>query len=628
MKRREKIAAAAPDLDRHLVELLCRLAKEQNPDLQTAIALLCRHVRNGDVCVQLDAATDAATDAAAADLSDQDTSPAPPDWRDPDRLLDTLATSALVSDGSATTPLVLDAGRRLYFYRYWQHEQRIVAQLKQRAEQPLSKLDPVWLKQALGRLFPSTLPTATLDWQQVAAVVALLRPLCVISGGPGTGKTFTVTKILALLVEQAVAAGQHPPRLALLAPTGKAAHRLVESIRQAKTNLDCNDDVKAAIPEQASTVHRGLGALPGLRTRFRHGPDNPLPADVVLVDEASMVDVGLMARLVSALHATARLILLGDRDQLASVEAGAVLGDICNSGQALAYSKPLHQALDQIAGLKLPAADDAAAGSAVGDGIVTLRHSYRHAAGGDIGALATVINAGDADELIEGLRARRWRGVQWLETTAPDPCPKPLLERATEHYGRVRDAHDARQALQELGRFRVLCALRRGPAGVERINALLERSVLSIERTAGAPEQSPGLPLIVTRNDYGVQLFNGDVGVLWPDGNGVLRAVFEGGEHGTLRELAPSWLPGHETVYAMTVHKSQGSEFDQVAVVLPAEPSPVLTIELLYTAVTRGRSGVLLVGSEEILRCTLGRRVQRHSGLRAALWGEQSVAAG
>lgn len=616
MKRRTRPAAAlAPDLDRHLVELLCRLARDQNPDLQTAIELLCRHVRNGDVCVHLDDTTD----QVAAATTDEE-SPARPDWRDPDRLIDTLLTSSLVSDGSTIAPLVLDAGRRLYFYRYWQHEQRIVEQLAQRAEQPLAKVDPAWLKPALRRLFPSTLPAGTLDWQQVAAALALLRPLCVISGGPGTGKTHTVTKILALLIEQALVADRRPPRLALLAPTGKAAHRLVESIRQAKADLDCSDDVKAAIPEQASTVHRALGAMPGQRTRFRHGPDNPLPADVVLVDEASMVDVGLMARLVSALLPAAQLILLGDRDQLASVEAGAVLGDICNSGQVLAYSKPLQRALEKSAGITMPAADDVAVRSAVGDGIVTLRHSYRHAAGGDIGALAAVINAGQADELIAGLREKRWSGVEWLETTARDPCPRPLLERSHGHYCRVRDASSASQALQELGRYRVLCALRRGPAGGERINALLERSVLGSERTADAVPQRPGLPLIVTRNDYAVQLFNGDVGVLWPDQGGVLRAVFEGGEAGALRELAPSWLPGHETVYAMTVHKSQGSEFDQVAVVLPAESSPLLTIELLYTAVTRGRSSVLLVSSEEILRFTLGRRVQRHSGLRAALW--------
>ncbi|MBN2358002.1 MAG: exodeoxyribonuclease V subunit alpha [Deltaproteobacteria bacterium] len=621
MRRRASTAApAAPDLDRHLVELLCRLADSRHPDLQIAIALLCQRVRDGDVCVQLDAEAGAADSGPAGEAGAH----AAPAWRDRDGLLDTLRASALVSDGSKPTPLVLDRGNRLYFYRYWQHEQRIFEQLELRARQPLAKVDPAWLRQALPRLFPPSLPAGTLDWQQVAAVVALLRPLCVISGGPGTGKTHTVTKILALLVEQALAAGQRPPRLTLLAPTGKAAQRLVESVRAAKAALACSDEVRAALPEQASTVHRALGALPGQRTRFRHGPDHPLPTDAVLVDEASMVDVGLMARLVGALPASARLILLGDRDQLSSVEAGAVLGDICNSGRALAYSRSLRQEIERCAGMTLPDAASGAVRSAVGDSIVTLRHSYRHAAGGDIGELAALINTGDADGLLTGLRSGRWSGVQWLQAAPDDPCPDPLLERAEEHYTRVRDAASARQALQELGRFRVLCALRRGPTGAERINALLERSLLETGRAAGAPQQ-PGWPLIVTGNDYGVQLFNGDVGVLWPDSAGALRAVFEGGAGGELRELAQSWLPGHEAVYAMTVHKSQGSEFDRVAVVLPAAPSPLLTVELLYTAVTRARSALLLVASEEILRFTLSRRVRRHSGLRAALWGEPAA---
>jgi exodeoxyribonuclease V alpha subunit len=260
----------------------------------------------------------------------------------------------------------------------------------------------------------------------------------------------------------------------------------------------------------------------------------------------------------------------------------------------------------------------------VGDGIVTLRHSYRHAGSGDVGELARVVNAQQADRLVQGLREGRWQGVRWVATSLRDPIPAALLQEAAVRYRAVRDAHAPAEALRLLGRFRILCAVRRGPAGVERVNRLLEHEILGAASTAGGALDRLGRPLIVTRNDCSVQLFNGDVGLLWPDAQGVLRVVFEGGEGGALRALAPSWLPAHETVYAMTVHKSQGSEFDEVAVLLPPEPAPVLTLELLYTAVTRARSQVVLYAPEPVLRSTVERRVQRSSGLRAALWGEAS----
>ncbi|MFH1808093.1 MAG: exodeoxyribonuclease V subunit alpha [Pseudomonadota bacterium] len=611
--RQDPAERASSQVDAHLAALLVRLGHVQHPDLHQVITVLCQRVRQGDVCVDL-----ADLAAEPVGLASDEESPAPT-WQDLPGLRVLLRSSTLVGEGHPPTPLVLDDHGRLYLYRYWKHEQRIVAALERLARQPKSAVDAAWLHAALGRLFPSSLPENEPDWQKVAGAVAMLRSLCVITGGPGTGKTYTVTKILALLVEQALTTGHRPPRMALLAPTGKAAHRLLESVRSARGSLACDDAVRACIPDQAFTIHRALGAMPGQHTHFRHGEDNPLPVDVVLVDEASMVDVGLMSRLLGALRPGARLILLGDRDQLASVEAGAVLGDLCNSGQPLGTTPALRTSLRESAGLSLPDDEKQAARSSVGDGIVTLRHSYRHAGQAALGELAAVINAQRADELLAGLHDQRWPAVTWMRASPAEPVPQAVFELAQQRYTAIREAGDAATALQALSRFRILGAHRRGAAGVEQLNRCLEH--LLLDATAGRGSLDlPGRPLLVTRNDYGVQLYNGDVGLLWPDDSGVLRAMFEGGDSGALRALAPSWLPAHETVYAMTVHKSQGSEFDEVAVVLPPEASPVLTVELLYTAVTRARSAVILVASEEILRHTLGRRVRRRSGLRDALW--------
>jgi len=513
-----------------------------------------------------------------------------------------------VDDASAVTtarrPLVLDAAGRLYLRRYFEHEARLAAALRARAQQSTAALGEDEIEDALDRLFPASAATAAgaspvagePDMQRVAARTAATRHLCVISGGPGTGKTSTVVKILALLAEQSQRAGERAPRALLLAPTGKAAMRLTDAIRRAKDALACTPEIRAAIPEQASTIHRALGSIEGSSTRFRHDRAHPLRADVVLVDEASMVDLALMTRLVAAVPDTARLILLGDKDQLASVEAGAVLGELCGP------ERP-HRAPD----------------APLAASIVELTRSYRYGAGSGIEALASAINAGDAARALAILADPAVADVARVDPASESTLSEPLRDAALTGFRAYLDENDPAQSLAALERFRILCAHRHGPYGVGAANAEVEALLASadrIDRRAGPTYL--GRPIIVMRNDYQLQLFNGDVGTI-VDHEGRRLAFFLGPD-GTPRHLSPARLPPHETVFAMTVHKSQGSEFDRVAVLLGDRSSPLLTRELLYTAVTRARHAVSLHATVEVIAEAISRPTERASGLRDALW--------
>ncbi len=575
-------------LDVQFARAMGRLADEHRAEVLLAAALASHHVSQGDVCLDLSSLCDAETETDR--------------WPDPSTWLDSLRTSPLVSDGSTATPLVLDDQGRLYLRRYWQHEQRLVDTIRARASEIVAGVNTRLLEKGLERLFASPADGEP-DLQRAAARIAVERRLSVISGGPGTGKTYTVVKILALLVEQALAAGAPAPRMTLMAPTGKAAARLTESIRDAKTSLKCEDEVKAAITEDATTIHRALGSILGTSTRFHHDQRSPLVTDIVLVDEASMVNVALMARLVAAVPHHARLILLGDRDQLASVEAGAVLGDICNTG----------------GGSQRPAA--AAPGqTGIWDCVIHLKKSYRYQTGSGIEALALAINAGDGKRALDVLRS----SADDVSLVAPGP-PGQLgaaLEDAvlTGYAGYLAELPPA-EKLARFNAFRVLCGHRVGIRGVVTMNQLIRVALRRHGLLPGRGDLYPGRPVMVTVNNYELRLFNGDVGLVLPNpaGDGV-RAYFPATDGGH-RLFAPSRLPAHETVFAMSVHKSQGSEFDHVAVVLPDQPSPVVTRELLYTAVTRARKSVVIHARPDVVLDTIRRRIVRASGLRSALWG-------
>jgi exodeoxyribonuclease V alpha subunit len=451
----------------------------------------------------------------------------------------------------------------------------------------------------------------------------------VIAGGPGTGKTTTVARVLTLLDEQAKATGRPPPRCVLAAPTGKAGARLEEAVRDEAGLLDIHDETRQRLLElRGTTIHRLLGFNPGNRTRFRHNRENQLPHDVIVVDETSMVALSLMARLLEAIRMGARIVLVGDPEQLASVEAGAVLGDIVGpAAQALRMGPAMRGRVREVTGYGVPGPDAATASSVIGDGIVALRHVHRH--GGAIAELARAIQRGDADAALEVLAAGG-SNVEWIDLEAAEPAAddgRDVIETGAVDSGRAvieaARAGRADAALHALNGFRVLCAHRRGAEGVEGWTRRIEGWLLrAVEGFSTAPGWYVGQPLIVTENDYALGLYNGDIGVVVTDADGRMVAAFERG--GEIIRVSPTRLAAVDTVYAMTVHKSQGSQFHTVAFLVPAAGSRLLTRELLYTAVTRAQERLILVGTEEPIRAAIERPITRASGLRRALWGESA----
>ena len=512
--------AEAP-IDRELAGFLARLHEEDSEELRDVIAALSQSVRAGDVCL-----------------------PVPPDDAE------ALASHCLVGMGEDTRhPLVLD-GAQLYLRRYWLYERRLAAAIRERVR-PLPALD--------------------VEGQEAALARAVDARVLVVSGGPGTGKTTVAASMIRRLL-----AHDASLRIRLAAPTGKAAARLEESIRDQIEDLDLGDLERERFPTEASTIHRLLRMHP-LSGQPRQAR---LPVDVLLIDEASMVDLSLMTKTVTALPPEARLILLGDEDQLASVEAGAVLAALCRG-----------------------------AGDGAGDWsrhVVRLTRNYRFGEDSGIGRLARAVRAGDADAALAVLDDDAFPDAAWCGESVPElarRAARPLLAAATPEAG-----------FEVFAAFQMLCAVREGPQGVLQMNREIERA-LGIR--AGTVWYG-GRPVMVTVNDYDQELFNGDVGVAQVSPDGVVREVAFPGTEG-VRRLHPSRLPEHETVHAMTVHKSQGSQFGEVVLVLPARPTPVLTRELLYTGVTRAGRQVRIAASRDRLREAVETPTVRHSGLAARI---------
>ncbi len=479
-----------------------------------------------------------------------------------------LSASPLVSDGGQT-PLVIH-NHRLYLHRYFHYETRLAEQIRSMAAITLA-LDVD--EQLIDTYFDDSGPAT--DWQKEAAKVALCRALTIICGGPGTGKTTTVVKLLALLLQ--AAEGKRDLTVALAAPTGKAAMRLSEAVGRSLTYLQLPPKVKNALPTAASTLHRLLGVRRG-SPQFRHNRDNPLAWDIVVVDEASMVDLAMMSKLVDAIKPGARLILLGDKDQLASVESGAVLGDCIRS---------------------LP------------QNTVELQKTYRFEAG--IKQLAEAINGADS--------ATAWGLLQESPVTNVSVLTEELVGFISRRYipfitmTHQTGTADLQRLFAQFNSFRVLCALHYGNRGVDPINRQVELALMQRGFPCRPDAWYPGRPVLITKNDYSLDLYNGDIGIcLAEPEKGELLVWFERAGGGW-RNYPPSRLPGCKTVFAMTIHKCQGSEFDEVLVVLPEEDNRILSRQLVYTAITRAKRAVRLVAEEDILRLALSRNIERTSGL-------------
>lgn len=560
--------------DVHVATRVGRLGGDSHEEVLLAVALAVRAVRLGSVCVDLSAA-DRTVLGEGDELVDVSALP----WPETDDWARACRASRLVADGSDAAPgrpLRMVDGQ-LYLDRYWREEELVRCSLQERAATTPSSIDLAGLRTGLDALFPD--PRA--QRQRQAAAVAALRHVTVLAGGPGTGKTTTVAHLLRLLLDQ-----DPSLRVALAAPTGKAAARLQEAVAQ---DLSAGHRGRVA---PASTLHRLLGWLPG--RRFRHDRTHRLPYDVVVVDETSMVSLTMMARLLDAVRPDARLILVGDPDQLASVEAGAVLGDL-----ARAAGRPEPALEAALRDLGLP--------TGVVHGVVTLDHVWRF--GGAIAELARAVQAGDGDTAVEVLR-RGDPTLQFVESGIDDI--KADVVTAGRALAAAARAGDVDAAVAGLDAHRVLCAHRRGPFGVLRWTGEIERWL----DTRRADPWYPGRAVLVTANDYDSGLFNGDTGVTVQTGDG-LRVAFARGGPPTL--FAPVRLSDVTGVHAMTVHRGQGSQFRRVTVVLPPAESPLLTRELLYTAVTRAREFVRVVGSEEAVRAAVERPVGRASGLRHRL---------
>ena len=620
-------------LDRHFAIFLAERDPGDDPLLWLAAALASHQVGRGHVCLSLSRVLEAPRSALSLPPLEEGNDAAQAvvlpesllEGVTPQRWVAVLAASSIVAlAGEASglaTPLVLD-GERLYLRRYWQAESGVAAHLRQRLGQPLAVADE--LAEQLAALFAGNQREGDdPDWQRVACALALRQRLTIISGGPGTGKTTTVTRLLALLQQQSLARDGEALRIRLAAPTGKAAARLSESIAGAVGRLEVPATVRDAIPQEAQTLHRLLGARPDTR-HFRHHAEAPLSLDLLVVDEASMVDLEMMAALLEAMPADARLILLGDKDQLASVEAGSVLGDLCAGagvGDGVGYSEPLRDYLQAVAGEPLPAATQT---NPLADHVAMLRKSFRFRADSGIGALARAANAGDGRGFVQALKG----GFEDLATLDIDAT---AFERAVvagyrELFEALRAgaSPSAIRALQS--RFQVLCALRRGPWGVEGLNERIARALWQqgwISRTDG---WFAGRPVMVTHNDPQLGLYNGDLGLTLPDEGGRLRVCFPQGDG--VRQVLPSRLDAAATAFAMTVHKSQGSEFEHVLFALPARANPIVTRELIYTGITRARSRLTLAlaqpqsrgGSDErMLRDAVARRVVRDSAIAERL---------
>ena len=596
--------------------------------LRTAARMTSLATSAGHVCIHLDEIAEALPSSPGLFLADT--------------LLESMMVGTPAKPGSM--PLILDDQGRLYLHRYFDYERRLARRLMMQASAPPMEVSAA-AKEQLDALFarrpsmsndprhgaadPGTRSApaesrADVDWQKIAGALALDRRLTIISGGPGTGKTTTVVNLLACILAQ-----DPECRIRLAAPTGKAAARMIEAIRQQSDRLD--PATRARLPSESYTVHRLLGVVPD-SSDFRHGVDNPLPIDLLVVDEASMLDLALATKLFEAVPLSARIILLGDKDQLSAVESGAVFSELSADATLSPECIVRLAALAGVPGERIQPPEPTTP-SGLPDSVVWFSENFRFSAQSGIGHFAALVNKGDADRAISWLRSvdderagndtqERDRTVRWIEDAGSTPSPdtmRHMIEGGDAYLRTARsDLNDKAALFNAFARFRVLCAEREGPRGVEGINRAMSRhfrqSLAHRLDSGNRSEWYPGRPVMVLRNDYVLKLFNGDTGLVLPDASGALIVWFPEGDGG-FRAVAPVRLPAHETAFATTVHKAQGSEFDNVLLVLPSKQSRVVTRELLYTAVSRASRCATIVCGEDVLAKAIISPTRRHSGL-------------
>ena len=603
------------EIDVHFGNFITGLDKNDNSDIFIAAALVSRATGEGDGYLDLNSIS---RKPIFSDINGEAgiKKPQISEW------LKTLNQSRVVGRPGEFRPLILDEKNRLYLYRYWDYENRLVNSIKSRIKEDIQGIDRSVLKDGLKRLFPNN-GNDEFNWHKVAGVIAAFKKFCVITGGPGTGKTFTTAKILALLLELS---GKDKLNILLAASTGKAAARIGESIRAAKKTLNASDDIIDAIPSEAYTIHRMLKTIPG-SPYFHHNAENPLTADIVVVDEVSMVDIALMSKLISAVKNDARIILIGDKDQLASVEAGFVMADICDRDNIHLFSEYFYKQFENLTRCKMEVSNkNLKEAPGLYDCMVVLKKSYRFTGDSGIGECSRAVNNGKFNETVSVLK-RKSDQIDWKKISSPGDLSAALPGEVINGYSDYLRCSDPHEALEQFNRFRILCAVKFGAMGVTEINRLTEEilnrnGLIELDNLSTYPWYR-GRPVLITRNDYSLELFNGDIGITMPEPDSKSKElyVYFSGVSGKPRRFQPYRLPEHETAYAMTVHKSQGSEFEAILLVLPIQDYPVLTRELLYTGITRAKNHISIWGREGIIKSTILRKINRNSGLKDALWG-------
>lgn len=579
------------EIDRQAALFLVRRAEGKQSELLLAAALVSQAVGEGHICLPLEQV--AGREVFGPEVPCR--GPGLEDWREE------LLSSGLVGQDRDGYPLILDSANRLYFAKLYHAEQLIAKDLLRRS-QGILPIDAREMSGCIVRLFPDS---STEDRQRLAVAMAAMKRFVVISGGPGTGKTYTVAMILAL--HQMLENGKL--RVELVAPTGKAAIRMQESIGAARKTMGL--ELAEQVPTEAKTLHRLLGYNPGTGL-YRYHEANKLHLDLLVIDEASMIDVELMAALLRALPAETKLIMLGDKNQLTSVEAGSLFGDICSRDKPR-WSEKFCENIREVNGWAPSPGEE----ETFGDSIIFLKKSYRFQDDLGIAKLARLVNAG-AKEQLSILSEVSFEGIEFCDPGEKDG-QQWLEAKLLDGFEQCFACDGPGEALRALNKFRVLCSVRESSLGVTGINQLAETLLQHHGFINGVEQWYRGRPLIIRKNHYGLHLFNGDTGVVWPDREGKLWAWFDSGAE-VLHQVPLSRLPGHDTAYAITVHQSQGSEFAEILFVLPSAESRVVSRELIYTGITRAREKLLLYADSNLLAKGVEQQVIRHSGLPEKLW--------
>jgi len=590
-------------LDIHFAEFMQRLDGRNDTGIFLAAASVSSSNRQGHICLDF------------SGISDR---PLLPEYNlyypGKEIWIEKLKTSPVVGTSCDFKPLILDGSSKLYLHRYFEYQKDLVQFIKNRVSDHFyPKLSG--LQKNLNRLFGEEMGGKEVDWQRIAAVVAATRKFCVISGGPGTGKTTTIVKLIALLLEM-----NHgkPLKIALAVPTGKAAAKLQDSIRAALEELNCSDDIKSLMPNEASTIHRLLGTIPG-SPYFRFNEKNRLDVDAVIVDESSMVDLALLAKLVRSLPDDAKLILVGDKDQLASVEAGSVFADICDAGVMNVFSKDFYRIIDQISSEKTTRSDKKTTENRIENCMIQLLTNYRFGDESGIGKVSSAVNSGNGPLALMHLKDQKYPDIRIEKVPARRGLKDRIKDTVIPGFRDYLIAGNPQDKIEAFGKFRILCALKEGPFGVFAVNRMIEEILRENRLIRSENIWYEGRPVMIVENDYNLRLFNGDVGISMLDPTDQEMRVFFPDNRSGLKKIHPMRIGPHETVFAMTVHKSQGSEFENVILILPDRESPVLTRELIYTGITRSQKQVLIWGDEQIFENAVSRRVNRVSGLKDAL---------